>query len=130
MRLGVQQHIEVFPWIPVEDDEAGALAHHQLPEEKPGARVHGDVARLDDELIFGDDDQLASNDEEVDANVFRGCIATDQPGVRDDDPIAVRGNARGREHRHQQDKAGEQRGPHRTSIYAYPYRHSHCAGVD
>jgi hypothetical protein len=60
-----------------------------LPEEKAGARVHGDVARLDDEVVLRHDDQLAPDDEEVDANVSRGRVATDQPGVADDDPFDV-----------------------------------------
>ena len=70
MRLGVQQHIDVLSWILVENHEARAGAQGQLPEEKPTARVHSEVARLDDQFIFRNDGQPAVNDQQVDCCVL------------------------------------------------------------
>jgi hypothetical protein len=56
---------------------------------KTGARVHGDVTGLDDEVVLGHHGQLAADDEKVDAHVFHGGGAANQLDVRDDDPLGV-----------------------------------------
>ena len=63
-------------------------------------------------------------------NVFRGRVATDQPAfVTTILSVSAGGNGAvgSRNNRCQQEKAGEQRGPHIASITAiYRDRHSHC----
>ena len=105
---GVQQHVEVHPWILVENQEASRCAKDKLPKEKTAARVDTDIARLDDEAIFRHDDQIAADDEEVDGDVVLRRVATRQPHVQDDDPLGV-GGLRDRSHCQDRQKKDDER---------------------
>lgn len=74
-RLGVQQRIDVLPWIQVENYEAGSGTQGQLPEQKAAIRIDSDVARLDHELKFRHNGQAPIDNKDVEGNVLRGHIA-------------------------------------------------------
>ena len=51
--FGIEKHVEVLAWIPVENQEAGFRTQRELPEEKTSARIDAQVVRL--ELVRGID---------------------------------------------------------------------------
>jgi len=55
MCLGIQQYVDVFAWILIENHKAGAGTQGHLAEQETAVRVYGDIARLYDQLILCDD---------------------------------------------------------------------------
>ena len=87
MSLGVQQCIDVLPWILVEDHEAGRSTQCQLSQQKTTARIHRGIARLNDKCVFRDDGQPAIDDQEIHGNILRRSATAGQVGVRDHDTL-------------------------------------------